>query len=590
MMFDNTKIIKPLIYGSAFLIALPLGVWISVFGNKAEQPMVSGDTKAVYSFLVLDLDGSGVETNALHHGARASRTYFDIDNDGFMERMGWPAGGDGLLALDRNRNGNIDNQSELFGNSAEHPDGFSALKALDGNDDNKITPKDMEWGNLRVWIDADNNGVTDSGELRSLDSLGITQMHFRSKQHSDVVNNENTIAASSVFLMNGLRLTLSDVRFRFDQLDTRITRSHTLNPKTLFLPTLRGFGNLKDLHLAMSSDPILLAMVENFVKDWSISKFSNTAALDAEIKAILFKWAGVEQVLPRSRGPYVDAHAISFMEKLTGQNWGGGATPRDPAGLNQGRETNESFEMVFSVLKTQLMIQAGAHSLFEQAPIYNYARGELTEGVISAKGIAALAEQAPPSTAPISEKQSYWAYMANVLISAKDYTAFTPSEKSGLDDAIGSSVDGLTFDSLVASLATYAAKFTGTEFSDYMVGTRGPDTLSGLDGDDIISGEEGDDQLQGGDKDDTYRYMAGDGLDTLVDTGGSDTLKIEGDYLASDVSYLREGNDLHIFLKGQKIVQVLSHFGDQNHRLEKITFDDGVSLEIEGIEISKKVM
>ncbi|MDR1349322.1 MAG: hypothetical protein LBJ59_00820 [Zoogloeaceae bacterium] len=53
--------------------------------------------------LVLDLDGDGVETLGLAAGA-----HFDHDGNGFAELTGWAGADDGLLVLDRNGNGVID--------------------------------------------------------------------------------------------------------------------------------------------------------------------------------------------------------------------------------------------------------------------------------------------------------------------------------------------------------------------------------------------------------------------------------------------------------------------------------------------------
>jgi hypothetical protein len=63
--------------------------------------------------LILDLDGDGVETLGQNFYIQ-----FDHDKNGFAERTGWVGADDGLLVLDRNGNGQIDNGSELFGNNS----------------------------------------------------------------------------------------------------------------------------------------------------------------------------------------------------------------------------------------------------------------------------------------------------------------------------------------------------------------------------------------------------------------------------------------------------------------------------------------
>ncbi len=68
------------------------------------------DAGELSSPLVLDLDGDGIELT----DPWRSWTYFDIDEDGFAERTGWVSPDDGLLALDGNANGTIDDISELF--------------------------------------------------------------------------------------------------------------------------------------------------------------------------------------------------------------------------------------------------------------------------------------------------------------------------------------------------------------------------------------------------------------------------------------------------------------------------------------------
>ena len=62
--------------------------------------------------LLFDLNGDGVNTVSLND----SKAFFDIDGDGFAERTEWASGNDGMLAVDANENGLIDDVSELFGN------------------------------------------------------------------------------------------------------------------------------------------------------------------------------------------------------------------------------------------------------------------------------------------------------------------------------------------------------------------------------------------------------------------------------------------------------------------------------------------
>ena len=58
--------------------------------------------------LILDLDGDGVEADAL--------TYFDHKGDGWAELSRWADEDDGTLVWDRNNDGIINDGSELFGN------------------------------------------------------------------------------------------------------------------------------------------------------------------------------------------------------------------------------------------------------------------------------------------------------------------------------------------------------------------------------------------------------------------------------------------------------------------------------------------
>ena len=127
--------------------------------------------------LVLDLDGDGIQTTNVNAGA-----LFDQDGNGFAERTGWVAPGDGLLVMDRNGDGIINNGRELFGSEtllkdgSKAANGFQALAELDANHDGKIDASDPAFSQLRVWQDANGDGYSQAGELHTLDELGIKSM------------------------------------------------------------------------------------------------------------------------------------------------------------------------------------------------------------------------------------------------------------------------------------------------------------------------------------------------------------------------------------------------------------------------------
>ena len=120
--------------------------------------------------LVLDLDGDGIETSSLTQGG----VHFDMDGDGFAELSGWVGADDGLLVLDRDGNGKIDDISELFG--APGGSGFGELRLLDDDASGVIDAGDVVFDKLQVWRDLNQDGVSQQGELFSLADLGIVSI------------------------------------------------------------------------------------------------------------------------------------------------------------------------------------------------------------------------------------------------------------------------------------------------------------------------------------------------------------------------------------------------------------------------------
>jgi hypothetical protein len=233
--------------------------------------------------LVLDLDGDGIELS----GRSSVSPRFDMDGDGFAEPSGWVLGDDGLLALDANLNGTIDDISELFGSPLVS--GFTELATHDGNLDGVIDAQDTVFADLRVWQDADRDAVTDPGELKSLVDLGIESISLTTQTPATGEIAGNAVDAEGTFTFTGGATgTVADVRFRIDNFDTVYLGDTTVSPEAAALANVRGRGTLTDLHVAMTQDSGLLQTVEATLPTLTATDLDT---LRAQATPILTAWA-----------------------------------------------------------------------------------------------------------------------------------------------------------------------------------------------------------------------------------------------------------------------------------------------------------
>jgi hypothetical protein len=166
--------------------------------------------------IILDLDGDGVEMVARDK----SKASFDMDGDGRRDDTGWVGKGDGFLVIDRNNDGLITGAAELSF-LTEKPGARSdldALSALDSNRDRKIDATDLRFGELKVWVDANRNGFTDAGELRTLQSLNIASIALAGAATQQTVKpGENILLATGSFTLNdGTVRSLGDAALAFE--------------------------------------------------------------------------------------------------------------------------------------------------------------------------------------------------------------------------------------------------------------------------------------------------------------------------------------------------------------------------------------
>lgn len=191
-------------------------------GTVGEGPKCNrGDTPGTCTPIVIDLDGGSLRMSP-------PDVWFDLTGRR-AQWLGWTPPGsqtEAWLTLDRDRDGAITDGAELFGNFtplgagrrgvlAEH--GFEALAWFDavengGNSDGWIDAQDAIFAMLRLWIDANHDGVSRPEELvgMSARSVEAISLRFYRSQWEDQYGNR-------VLLRSDVRVRRQDGRIQHRQ-------------------------------------------------------------------------------------------------------------------------------------------------------------------------------------------------------------------------------------------------------------------------------------------------------------------------------------------------------------------------------------
>ena len=236
-----------------------LDTWNPDFGN-AEQTR---------SPLVLDLNGDGVQTTRLSNSFTQG-VHFNLDAKGLAENTAWVSKDDGLLVRDLNGDGKITSGRELFGNhtllksGTEAANGFEALAELDDNGDGVVDADDASFASLKVWKDANGNGVTDAGELLTLAQAGVKSFNvsYTSGNSTDANGNQH-LQQGNFTKTDDSTQSMHDVWFNVDTARTQDTDNLLESDEITDLPDFVNIGNLRSLHQAMVRDETGQLQAEN---------------------------------------------------------------------------------------------------------------------------------------------------------------------------------------------------------------------------------------------------------------------------------------------------------------------------------------
>ncbi|WP_422450650.1 calcium-binding protein [Endozoicomonas sp. ALB091] len=563
------------------------------------KPKAPGPTPA--SPLVLDLDGDGIETVG-----QSSGIYFDHDGDGFKERSGFVGADDGLLIYDRNGDGKVNDGTELFGNStvlndgSKADNGFTALAEFDSNGDGLINANDEEFVNLRVFRDLNQNGITDDGELITLEEAGVKSLsiNYTDQAFTDSAGNEHR-QVGNYTADNGQVLSMNDVWFDTDPTDTIETIVEVPLEISLFLPDARGFGTTFSLHQAMARDESgeLKRLVEQFVN--TDSRQESQALLEP----IIFAWTGQSGGYRQHGRAPMDTRKIGALESFYGYQ----LPIAQGGGWQYARMYNEIFASLVDSVFYQMASDSYLKPLFDEVSWTEEAGSDVWLGDFTnvIDDLYRYSEAAPSSAPDLLQDfvqavrgiNVYDArnldnlrtalYRFNQLEEVNNFSVETAALVTQIVNSSFSYGDRLLAGNSDIFLL-YTDVIEGDDSDNELIGLETNDQLEGMNGNDVLDGRAGNDLLIGGNGNDEYRFGLGYGEDRINNydrtEGRYDVIRMLGDLTINDITTQREGDDLVISINGTNdTLRVLSHFsqeGSDYKYVDAILFSDGSKLEV----------
>lgn len=125
---------------------------------------------------------------------------FDLNADGRSENISYLGKGSGFLALDKDKNGKIDDGRELFG--ASSGDGFKDLSAYDEDGNGWIDENDKVYDELKVWFK--NEDGTDT--LLSLKQADVGAIYLGNASTEFSLKSEDNSSTNAIIRRSGIFL------------------------------------------------------------------------------------------------------------------------------------------------------------------------------------------------------------------------------------------------------------------------------------------------------------------------------------------------------------------------------------------------
>lgn len=493
--------------------------------------------------LAIDLDGDGIETVSA-----ASGVLFDHDGNGIKTGSGWVGKDDGLLVLDRNGNGLIDNGAELFGvdtvltNGQKAADGFQALSELDSNGDGRIDAGDIAFQSLRVWRDIDQDGVSQADEMFALADVGVSNISLaKTTLTQDLGNGNQVLATGSFSRTDGTTGIIASLALAEDRFNSEFVDAIPISAEAQALPHMSGMGLVRDLSEAATLSPALLGVLSQYAAATSV--YGQKNLLDQLVNA----WAGTA-VAPSQGVQYEFTGIQHYIDN-------------DPlAGETDAYRTILQKLQVLEIFNADSFAESGVTNvtlLAQQVALINQGYEALKSGIYDSLISQTLLKPYFDAIGFVNTGTPHLEYTGVVTLLDQRIGA-NPSEgmaelvdlyrlSGGLFQATGWNI-GEYFGSAVSTHPVDNALAATLTSYGIVVGGAGNDVMQSIAALPTVFGGDGDDSISGGSENATL--YGGDGNDSITDSGGSDAIEGgAGDDVITDqgggINVLRggEGND-----------------------------------------------
>lgn len=483
-----------------------------------------------------------------------------------------------LLAIDRDGNGRVDQEAELFSADNDPQRGFARLRDLDQNQDGRIDAQDGDFANLLLWQDMNQDGISQAQEIQSAADFGLRHILLVDGLPQEAAQDGYQLHNSALAYTQSSTNLITQMQADAGNLDGLLRnfyqqKSNSMPPQEAPLPNLPqlgGSGWVPDLHSAIRLNPNLSQELSSLLSAYtprpqpgqnsSLNLFLEHWANLAEHGSLQqqAQQAGVQLQyridLPAGETEAGFLQKLSLVERFSGLVFSGpegqaSLQPLDNNGAGTSRTVYFNLESAQAILDAWQELQQGAYTnlMLASQPmqgIQTLLNIHLQAGHMDFSDFEnALQANHPPelvvefinSYGPLNLQKLGWDAMAFLAESPPHLSALQTlleRHQFSIWDQARSPLFSTNGDDLRPTAFLHGGPIFFPQF-------RGDNLYFGTDQADPLRGMEGDDHLYGGAGDDSLGYTedgfgvnrgndwlnGGSGNDTLRDGSGNDTLQ-----------------------------------------------------------------